>query len=63
MLATPLLVALDELGYAVEVCLDADYPQTASLLQPWSVVRAVHGGGLTAALRAMRADGASPRWT
>jgi len=63
VLATPLLVALDELGYAVDVCLDADYPQTAGLLQPWSVVRAVHGGGLAALMRAMRADGAATlRW-
>ena len=41
VLATPLLVALDELGFTVDVCLDADYPQTADLLRPWSVVREV----------------------
>jgi ADP-heptose:LPS heptosyltransferase len=51
VLATPLLMALDELGYDVHVCLDADYAQTAALLQPWSVVRAVHCGGLAALLR------------
>lgn len=39
VLATPLLVALDELGFSIDVCLDADYAQTADLLQPWSVVR------------------------
>jgi ADP-heptose:LPS heptosyltransferase len=43
VLATPLLVALDELGFAVDVLLDADYPQTADLLRGWSVVRAVYG--------------------
>ena len=59
VLATPLLVALDELGYAVHVCLDADYSQTAGLLQPWSVVREVHGGGLAAAVRA---GGAASKW-
>ncbi len=41
VLATPLLVALDELGFTVDVCLNADYPQTADLLRPWSVVREV----------------------
>jgi ADP-heptose:LPS heptosyltransferase len=51
VLATPLLVALDELGLEVEVCLDADYAQTAALLQPWSVVRAVHVVGVEAVAR------------
>jgi hypothetical protein len=61
--ATPLLLALDELGYEVHVCLDADYAQTADLLQPWSVVRAVHGGGLAALVRRSRgAGGSAPRW-
>jgi len=55
VLATPLLVALDELGYEVDVCLDADYAETAQLLQPWSIVRSVHGGGLAALLRTRRA--------
>jgi ADP-heptose:LPS heptosyltransferase len=41
VLATPLLVALDELGFTVDVCLNADYPETADLLRPWSVVRHV----------------------
>jgi ADP-heptose:LPS heptosyltransferase len=51
VLATPLLMALDELGFDVHVCLDADYAQTAELLQPWSVVKAVHRGGLAALRR------------
>src|SRR5206468_4454091 len=42
VLATPLLVALDEMGLTVDVWLDADYPETADLLRPWSVVRHVH---------------------
>ena len=39
VLATPLLVALGELGFTVDVRLSADYPQTADLLRPWSLVR------------------------
>lgn len=61
VLATPLLIALDELGYEVHVCLDADYPQTADLLQPWSVIRALYRGGLAALIRDLRATPASPR--
>lgn len=44
VLATPLLVALQELGFTVDVLLAADYPQTADLLRPWSVVRNVLSG-------------------
>jgi ADP-heptose:LPS heptosyltransferase len=63
VLATPLLIALDELGYEVHVCLDADYAQTSDLLQPWSVVQAVHGDGLAAALRRLRAaSGSTASW-
>lgn len=39
VLATPLLIALHELGFAVDVLLAADYTQTSGLLRPWSVVR------------------------
>ena len=42
VLATPLLAALAELDCTTDVCLDADYPETASLLEPWSVVRRVY---------------------
>ncbi len=56
VLATPLLLALDELGLDVEVCLDADYAGTAALLQPWSIVRAVHTDGLAAAVACGRHD-------
>ena len=44
VLATPLLVAMNELGFAVDVWLSADYPQTAHLLQPWSALREVFTG-------------------
>ncbi|HZT77432.1 MAG TPA: glycosyltransferase family 9 protein [Vicinamibacterales bacterium] len=41
VLATPLLIALDRLGLAVDVVLDADYADTADLLRGWAIVRAV----------------------
>jgi ADP-heptose:LPS heptosyltransferase len=41
VLATPLLVALDELGLTVDVCLSADYPATADLFHGWSILRNV----------------------
>jgi ADP-heptose:LPS heptosyltransferase len=51
VLATPLLVALAETGFAVDVLMDADYPETADLLRGWSVVRAVYGAGHKGLLR------------
>lgn len=39
ILATPLLIGLDQLGFSVDVLLDADYPATAELLAAWSAVR------------------------
>jgi ADP-heptose:LPS heptosyltransferase len=41
VMATPLLAALDEMGFTVDVRLDADYAQTADLLADWHVVRRV----------------------
>src|SRR5687768_3621687 len=41
VLATPLLMALRELGFAVDLLLAADYAQTTDLLRPWSVVRQI----------------------
>ena len=42
VLATPLLVVLQELGFSTDVVLAvADYPETADLLHPWSAVRAI----------------------
>ncbi|HEX8903208.1 MAG TPA: hypothetical protein VF771_00025, partial [Longimicrobiaceae bacterium] len=42
--ATPLLAALDALGWEVDLLLHADYPQAAELFRDWSVVRRVHAG-------------------
>ena len=41
VLATPLLVALNELGLTVDLCLSADYPATVELLRGWSILRNV----------------------
>jgi hypothetical protein len=48
VLATPLLLALHAMGLETDVWLSADYPQTADLLRPWSVVREVFTGPLVA---------------
>ena len=45
VLATPLLVALNDAGFVVDVLLDADYPPTSELLGNWGVVRRVYGEG------------------
>ena len=42
--ATPLLIALGEMRLTVDIRLDADYKQTAELLEGWSIVRKVLGG-------------------
>lgn len=44
VLATPLLLALHELGFAVDVLLAADYAETSDLLRPWSVVQEIFTG-------------------
>ena len=41
VLATPLLAALRELQFTVDVWLTSDYVQTADLLKAWSVIRAI----------------------
>jgi len=41
VLATPLLLGLHKSGFVTDVVLAADYPETADLLRPWSVVREV----------------------
>jgi ADP-heptose:LPS heptosyltransferase len=41
ILATPLLVALHEMRFKIDVWLSGDYVQTAELLKPWSVVRTI----------------------
>src|SRR5215831_4655322 len=45
VLATPLLVALNHMGFVVDLLLHADYPQTADLLRDWSVIREVYDDG------------------
>jgi len=42
ILSTPLLVALNRMEFVVDLLLHADYPQTAALLDKWSVVRAIY---------------------
>jgi ADP-heptose:LPS heptosyltransferase len=44
VLATPLLIALEEMGFSTDVRLDADYAETADLLAGWSAVRNVLAG-------------------
>lgn len=39
--ATPLLVALSEMEIEVDILLDADYPEAASLFDGWSAIRRV----------------------
>ena len=42
--ATPLVAALDAMGFAIDLLLLADYPQSAELFRGWSAVRRVHRG-------------------
>jgi len=42
VLATPLIVALDGLGFRTDLWLSADYPETAALLRNWSLVDRIH---------------------
>ena len=44
VLATPLVIALNHMGFVVDLLLHADYPQTSDLLRDWSVIRAVYDG-------------------
>jgi ADP-heptose:LPS heptosyltransferase len=44
VLATPLVVVLNDLGFTVDVLLGADYAETAELLRGWSLVREIYGG-------------------
>jgi len=54
VLATPLLIALEEMGFATDVRLDADYPATADLLSGWSAVRQVFTGSARPDMRRYR---------
>jgi len=51
--ATPLLMAIDELGFTVDLRLSADYDATADLLGGWSILRRIfsNGDGNTISLR------------
>ncbi len=42
VLATPLLVALNQMEFTVDVVIHADYPQTSDLLRGWSIIREVY---------------------
>jgi ADP-heptose:LPS heptosyltransferase len=44
VLATPLLVALRQMDFVIDVWLHADYPQTADLLSDWSAIRRLDKG-------------------
>jgi ADP-heptose:LPS heptosyltransferase len=45
VLATPLLIALNELGFTIDVLLSADYEATADLIRGWSILRHVATDG------------------
>src|SRR5262245_50972018 len=49
VLATPLLRALADLDFAVDLRLDPDYPDAAGLFQDWSVIRTLAVGRFPAA--------------
>jgi ADP-heptose:LPS heptosyltransferase len=44
VLATPLIVALNEMEFEVDVRLDADYPPAIELLQNWCAIRDIRNG-------------------
>jgi ADP-heptose:LPS heptosyltransferase len=41
VLATPLLVALGQMGFTIDLLLDADYPETSELFRDWSLLRLI----------------------
>jgi ADP-heptose:LPS heptosyltransferase len=41
VLATPMISALEQIGLDIDLCLSADYPETASLFHGWPVIRRV----------------------
>ena len=60
VLATPLLIALNEIGFTIDLRLSADYEATADLLRGWSILRHVFAGGDAAAIRGERYDAVIP---
>ncbi len=49
VMATPLLMALADAGFSVDVRLDADYAQTIELFHGWSVIRRIAAAAFPAA--------------
>jgi ADP-heptose:LPS heptosyltransferase len=45
VLATPLLAALNHMGFIVDLLIHSDYQQAADLLRDWSAVRAIYTDG------------------
>ena len=56
VLATPMLSALEEIHILVDLCLSADYPETASLFGGWPVIRRVFADSELCAALANRPD-------
>jgi ADP-heptose:LPS heptosyltransferase len=51
VLATPLLVALNQMGVVVDLLIDGDYSDTADLFRDWSAVRSVRLGNIAEVMR------------
>jgi len=56
VLATPMIAALEQLHIRVDLCLSADYPQTASLFEGWPAIRRVFPDDELVAALARRPD-------
>ena len=52
--ATPLVLALAEMGLTIDIRLDADYPATIELLSGWSAIRSIRCGSFPSPLAAYR---------
>jgi ADP-heptose:LPS heptosyltransferase len=42
ILSTPLLIACSQMHLTIDILLSADYPETVSLLESWSVIRTIY---------------------
>jgi ADP-heptose:LPS heptosyltransferase len=42
ILATPLLIALSQMEYRIDLLIQADYPQTVNLLQDWGIIHKIY---------------------
>lgn len=54
VLATPLVLVFSEMGWIVDVRLDADYPATIDLFAGWSAVRSIRNGSAPLPLASYR---------